>query len=237
MKDKNSRYYVPLTKKLASIIRKNEKINVTPQKIASWTKAIKNLVETDGVSIQRIQAALDWCEENIDGPYVPVIRKASTYVTNSSTLSVRCVGLKLLPVSRRRILQILPKTLRKYYSNSSVAKTLPMYSTWIVTNQLKHCLKEPLTRERCGNAPTSILSNQRDTRTTPERRFPGQTPSQSDGTDCAGHRLDSGQQLDYSIRSDVFDLNHSLFNRIRRIIDEAKTDRSGTRTRLPENLI
>ena len=73
-KDKNSRYYVPLTKKLASIIKKNEKINVTPQKIASWTKAIKNLVETDGVSIQRVQAALDWYEENIDDPYVPVIR-------------------------------------------------------------------------------------------------------------------------------------------------------------------
>src|SRR5690606_18703528 len=59
VKDKNSRYYVPLTKKLASIIRKNEKINVTPQKIASWTKAIKMLVETDGVTIQRVQAALD----------------------------------------------------------------------------------------------------------------------------------------------------------------------------------
>ena len=75
--DKNSRY-VPLAEKLASIIRKNKRINVTPQKIFSWANEIRKLVETDGVSIQRIETALDWYEENIGGGYVPVIESGAS---------------------------------------------------------------------------------------------------------------------------------------------------------------
>ena len=70
--DKNSRY-VPLAERLASIIRKNKRINATSQKIVSWANEIRKLVEIDGASIQRVETALDWYEENIGGQYVPVI--------------------------------------------------------------------------------------------------------------------------------------------------------------------
>ncbi|HQE50586.1 MAG TPA: hypothetical protein PKV93_14685, partial [Fervidobacterium sp.] len=75
--DKNSRY-VPLAEKLAFIIRKNKRINVTSQRIASWANEIRKLVETDGVSIQRVETALDWYEDNIGGQYIPVIESGSS---------------------------------------------------------------------------------------------------------------------------------------------------------------
>ena len=75
--DKNSRY-VPLAEKLAFIIRKNKRINVTPQKITSWANEIRKLVEIDGVSIQRVETALDWYEDNIGGQYIPVIESGSS---------------------------------------------------------------------------------------------------------------------------------------------------------------
>ena len=73
----NSRY-VSLAERLASIIRSHKRINVTAQRIASWANEIRKLVEIDGVSIQRIETALDWYEENIGGGYVPVIESGSS---------------------------------------------------------------------------------------------------------------------------------------------------------------
>lgn len=75
--DKNSRY-VPLAERLASIIRSHKRINVTSQKIVSWANEIRKLVETDGVSIQRVETALDWYEDNIGGQYIPVIESGSS---------------------------------------------------------------------------------------------------------------------------------------------------------------
>jgi hypothetical protein len=75
--DKNSRY-VPLAERLASIIRSHKRINVTSQKIVSWANEIRKLVEIDGVSIQRVETALDWYEENIGGEYIPVIESGSS---------------------------------------------------------------------------------------------------------------------------------------------------------------
>ena len=75
--DKNSRY-VPLAERLASIIRSHKRINVTSRKIVSWANEIGKLVEIDGVSIQRIETALDWYEENIGGEYIPVIESGSS---------------------------------------------------------------------------------------------------------------------------------------------------------------
>ena len=73
----NSRY-VSLAERLASIIRSHKRINVTAQRIASWANEIRKLVEIDGVSIQRIETALDWYEENIGGAYVPVIESGAS---------------------------------------------------------------------------------------------------------------------------------------------------------------
>jgi len=73
----NSRH-VPLAERLASIIRSHKRVNVTSRKIASWANEIRKLVEIDGVSIQRIETALDWYEENIGGGYVPVIESGSS---------------------------------------------------------------------------------------------------------------------------------------------------------------
>ena len=75
--DKNSRY-VPLAEKLAFIIRKNKRINVTSQKIHSWANEIRKLIKTDGVSQPRIEAALEWYSKNIGGQYVPVIESGAS---------------------------------------------------------------------------------------------------------------------------------------------------------------
>ena len=46
--------------------------------LTSWANEIRKLVEIDGVSIQRVETALDWYEENIGGQYIPVIESGSS---------------------------------------------------------------------------------------------------------------------------------------------------------------
>jgi hypothetical protein len=74
---KNEQYF-PIAKRLSEIILTNKNIKHTTQQLKTWTKDIRQLVETNGVKEQRIHLALDWYADNIGGEYVPVIESGSS---------------------------------------------------------------------------------------------------------------------------------------------------------------
>lgn len=222
VKDKNSRYYVPLTKKLASIIRKNEKINVTPQKIASWTKAIKNLVETDGVSIQRIQAALDWYEENIDGPYVPVIRNGFDLRNKFINLERAMRRSGVTPSQPKANLADTPKDPKKVLQQFFRSKDLT-HVFYRDCYEPAEALFEGTVDE--GTLAETLLHLYSQIKERQERHLKGDLVRLLPGPmELIARYIDWIRDNSWitDIRLDMFDLNHSLFSRFRR--DEAKTD-------------
>lgn len=221
-KDKNSRYYVPLTKKLASIIRKNEKINVTPQKIASWTKAIKMLVETDGVTIQRVQAALDWYEENIDGPYVPVIRNGFDLRNKFINLERAMRRSEVILSQPKANLADTPKDPKKVLQQFFRSKDLT-HVFYRDCYEPAEALFEGTVDE--GTLAETLLHLYSQIKERQERHLKGDLVRLLPGPmELIARYIDWIRDNSWitDIRLDMFDLNHSLFSRFRR--DEAKTD-------------
>ena len=70
--------YLPSAQKLGNIIRTKKNVKHTPAQIKGWAKEIKSLVEKQGVSMDRVDAALDWYEDNIGRDYVPVVESGSS---------------------------------------------------------------------------------------------------------------------------------------------------------------
>ena len=70
--------FLPLAKKLASIIKQNKNINTPPNRLKSWANEIRKLIETDGVPIERVVTALNWYRNNIGGQYIPVIESGAS---------------------------------------------------------------------------------------------------------------------------------------------------------------
>ncbi len=77
-KKEEIKQYLPLATKLANIIKQNKKINTSHQRLRSWADEIRKLINRDGASIERVEIALDWYEENIGGAYIPVIESGSS---------------------------------------------------------------------------------------------------------------------------------------------------------------
>lgn len=75
---KRSEQYLPLAKRLSSIIQHTKKIKHTPAQLKSWANEIRILVEGNGVSAERIKIALDWYGEHIGEQYVPVIESGAS---------------------------------------------------------------------------------------------------------------------------------------------------------------
>lgn len=222
VKDKNSRYYVPLTKKLASIIRKNEKINVTPQKIASWTKAIKKLVETDGVSIQRIQVVLDWYEENIDGPYVPVIRNGFDLRNKFINLERAMRRSGVTPSQPKANFADTPedpkKVLQQFFRSKDLAHVFYRDCYEPAEALFEGTVDAGTLAETLLNLYSQIKEKQ-------EQNLSGDLVRLLPGPmELIARYIDWIRDNTWitDIRLDMFDLNHSLFSRFRR--DEAKTD-------------
>ena len=220
--DKNSRYYVPLTEKLASIIRKNERINVTPQKIARWTSAIKKLVETDGVSIQRVQAALDWYEENIGGQYVPVIE---------SGFSLRSKFIKLEDAMRRAgAVPGRSKTISTDTPKDPKKVLLQFFRSKDLANVFYRDCYEPADKlfegtVDGGTLAETLLNLYSQIKEKQEQNLSGDLVRLLPGPmELIARYIDWIRDSTWitDIRLDMFDLNHSLFSRFRR--DEAKTD-------------
>ena len=222
MKDKNSRYYVPLTKKLASIIRKNEKINVSPQKIASWTRAIKMLVETDGVTIQRVQAALDWYEENIDDPYVPVIRNGFDLRNKFINLERAMRRSGVTPGQPKANFADTPKDPKKVLQQFFRSKDLA-HVFYRDCYEPAEALFEGTVDE--GTLVETLLHLYSQIKERQERHLKGDLVRLLPGPmELIARYIDWIRDNSWitDIRLDMFDISHSLFSRFRR--DEAKTD-------------
>ena len=214
--------YVPLAEKLAFIIRKNKRINVTPQRISSWANEIRKLVETDGVSIQRVETALDWYEENIGGQYVPVIE---------SGFSLRSKFIKLEDAMRRS--GVTPgqpkansvdtpkdpkKVLRQFFRSKDLAHVF-----------YRDCYEpaEALFEGTVdgGTLAETLLHLYSQIKEKQEQHLKGDLVKLLPGPmELIARYIDWIRDNTWitDIRLDMFDLNHSLFSRFRR--DEAKTD-------------
>jgi len=70
--------YVPLAEKLSTIIKSKKNITHTKIQIDQWSNDIRRLAEDNKITIDRINTALDWYENNIGGSYVPVIESGSS---------------------------------------------------------------------------------------------------------------------------------------------------------------
>ncbi len=220
--DKNSRYYVPLAEKLASIIRKNERINVTPQKIANWTNAIKKLVETDGVSIQRVQAALDWYEENIGGQYVPVIKNGFNLRSKFINLEHAMRRSGVTPGQSKTISTDTPKDpkkiLRRFFRSKDLAHVFYRDCYDPAEVLFEGTVDEGTLAETLLNLYSQIKEKQ-------EQNLSGDLVRLLPGPmELIARYIDWIRDNTWisDIRLDMFDMNHSLFSRFRR--DEAKTD-------------
>lgn len=77
--DLRTDYYMPIAKRLSNIIHTKKKITHTKNMIRQWSHQLRILTEKQGVSIDRIKAAVDWYEENIGGEYVPVIESGFSF--------------------------------------------------------------------------------------------------------------------------------------------------------------
>lgn len=76
-KERNLKY-LPLANYLAQIILTKKNMRYTSSQILSWTNPIRQLIETNGVSPQRIKSGLKWYKKNIGLPYVPVIESGTS---------------------------------------------------------------------------------------------------------------------------------------------------------------
>jgi len=219
--DKNSRY-VPLAERLASIIRKNKRINVTPQRISSWANEIRKLVETDGVSIQRVQAALDWYEENIGGQYVPVIE---------SGFSLRSKFIKLEDAMRRAgAVPGRSKTISTDTPKDPKKVLLQFFRSKDLANVFYRDCYEPADKlfegtVDGGTLAETLLNLYSQIKEKQEQNLSGDLVRLLPGPmELIARYIDWIRDSTWitDIRLDMFDLNHSLFSRFRR--DEAKTD-------------
>ncbi len=219
--DKNSRY-IPLAEKLASIIRKNKRINVTPQRIASWANEIRKLVETDGVSIQRVETALDWYEENIGGQYIPVIESGSSLRSKFIKLEDAMRRAGAIPGQSKTISTDTPKDPKKVLRRFFRSKDL--------TNVFHRDCYEPAeilfegTVDE-GRLAETLLHLYSQIKEKQEQHLKGDLVRLLPGPmELIARYIDWIRDNSWitDIRLDLFDLNHSLFSRFRR--DEAKTD-------------
>ena len=219
--DKNSRY-VPLAEKLASIIRKNKRINVTPQKIFSWANEIRKLVETDGVSIQRVETALDWYEDNIGGQYIPVIESGSSLRNKFIKLEDAMRRAGAVPGQPKTSPTDAPKdpkkVLRRFFRSKDLAHVFYRDCYEPAEALFEGTVDEGTLAETLLNLYSQIKEKQ-------EQNLSGDLVRLLPGPmELIARYIDWIRDNTWitDIRLDMFDLNHSLFSRFRR--DEAKTD-------------
>jgi len=77
IKERNKQY-LPIVEKLSNIIQTTKNIKHTPNQLRSWSNEVRQLVEGNGISSDRINKALEWYEEHVGEEYVPVIESGSS---------------------------------------------------------------------------------------------------------------------------------------------------------------
>lgn len=70
--------YLPIAKKLSRIIQETKNITHEKQQIHSWANDIRKLVETNGVSVERINKGLDYLQEHSGEMYCPEIESGAS---------------------------------------------------------------------------------------------------------------------------------------------------------------
>lgn len=70
--------FLPIAKKLASIIRTKKRISITQGKLNAWCLPIMRLCKTDSISVDRIEKALEWYNNHIGEDFVPVIESGTS---------------------------------------------------------------------------------------------------------------------------------------------------------------
>lgn len=78
IKERNKQY-IPVVKKLSSIIQEIKNVKHTPSQLRSWTNEIRQLVENNNISMDRIMTALDWYGKHIGEEYIPVIESGRSF--------------------------------------------------------------------------------------------------------------------------------------------------------------
>jgi hypothetical protein len=76
---KHNEEFLPLAQKLSMIIQSNKNYKHTLVQIKSWTNDFRRLQDENGITIQRMQTALDWYKKNIGGEYIPVIESGNSF--------------------------------------------------------------------------------------------------------------------------------------------------------------
>jgi len=77
LKEKNLSY-IPFMEKLLTIVRTKKNIKVSAHRKNKWATEIRQLVELDGVSPDRVQKALDWYSIHIGEEFCPEIEGGSS---------------------------------------------------------------------------------------------------------------------------------------------------------------
>jgi hypothetical protein len=71
--------YLPIAKRLYQIVCSKKYIKIDSRKLKNWAAEIRLLNTKDDISLDRIEDALDWYEDNIGGEFVPVIESGSSF--------------------------------------------------------------------------------------------------------------------------------------------------------------
>lgn len=75
--DKNKPYF-PLSKQLYDTVLNHNKNNLPKTRINEWADQIRKIHKIDKIAIVRIEKVLDWYEDNIGEPFVPLIFSGAT---------------------------------------------------------------------------------------------------------------------------------------------------------------
>lgn len=98
-KKERAKAFLPQVEKLSSIVQSVKQIKHTPQQKAAWCLELCRLHEDNGVSVERMENALDWYVDHIGEKYVPVIESGTSFkekFTNLEAAIKRNGGLKNL---------------------------------------------------------------------------------------------------------------------------------------------
>ncbi len=214
--------YVPLAERLAQIVRQAKNINITSTKIRGWANEIRKLVETDGVSTERIGAALDWYARNIGGQYIPVIESGSSLrekftrledaMKRSGYISTSTEKKKEGPTEHPR------KIIRKHFSSRDLAEVFYRDCYLLAEQLLDYAVKEDELCKALLNFHSQVEQKQKKN-LSPElqRLLPGPI-------DLISHYINWIEDNHWvtNITVDLFNIDHKLFRRFCR--EEAGKD-------------
>lgn len=218
--------YLPLAEKLAGIVKQSKNINVTSAKMISWADEIRKLIETDGVSQSRVEAALEWYKDHIGGQYIPVIESGASLRSKFTRLEDAMKRSGAIPSNIPTKQPTKPtspkKIIRAYFKNKDLADFFYRDCYLLAEGLFNYALEGDINKDQLARTlvdmHATITKVQRD-------NVPTETLGMLPGPiDLISHYLAWVEDSDWitNISLDIFQINHSLFKRFRR--EEAKND-------------